>query len=152
MAAVTPTQHPYSKMQVSPKNERGAALVEFALVFTLLVFILYGLISFGMILALKQGVTNAASEGARAAVGATNPVGAAQLQAVDALSWIGPDKVTAVDAVATQQACVGAPASQCITMKVTYRYSDKPLVPPAPGLRLFTPDTFSSSATVQIGA
>ena len=53
-------------------DESGAALVEFALVVGLFVFILYGLISFGMILATKQRITNAAAEAARAAVGESN--------------------------------------------------------------------------------
>ena len=44
-------------------DESGAALVEFALVVGLFVFVLYGLVWFGMMLALKQGVTNAAAEG-----------------------------------------------------------------------------------------
>ena len=54
------------------RNQAGAAAVEFPLVVGLFVFILYGLIAFGMILATKQRVTNATAEGARAAVGQTN--------------------------------------------------------------------------------
>ena len=41
-------------------------------------FVLYGLISFGMILATKQRVTNAAAEAARSAVGETNDAAASR--------------------------------------------------------------------------
>src|SRR4051812_45463695 len=51
------------------KNERGAALLEFALVFGIFVFVLYGLIAFGMMMSMKQNITHAATEGARAAIG-----------------------------------------------------------------------------------
>ena len=51
------------------RDQTGAAAVEFVLVAIPLFFILYGLIAFGMMLALKQSVTNAAAEGARAVVG-----------------------------------------------------------------------------------
>ena len=58
------------------RGESGAALVEFALVIGLFMLILYGLISYGMILATKQRVTNAASEAARSAVGETSDANA----------------------------------------------------------------------------
>ncbi len=54
------------------RDQKGAALVEFSLVVGFFVFVLYGLIAFGMILATKQRVTNAAAEGARAAVGSVD--------------------------------------------------------------------------------
>ena len=49
-------------------DQRGTALVEFALVGSLLCLLVFGLIEFGVILAVKSSVTQAASEGARAAV------------------------------------------------------------------------------------
>jgi Flp pilus assembly protein TadG len=64
------------------RDQRGAALVEFSLVVALFVFVLYGLIAFGMILATKQRVTNAAAEWARAAVG--QPSAAAAVSAATA--------------------------------------------------------------------
>jgi hypothetical protein len=39
---------------------------------------------------------------------------------------------------------------KCITVKVTYPYGDKPLIPPAPGLGLIMPSTLSSTAVVQV--
>src|SRR2546423_13790868 len=52
------------------ERDRGAVLVEFALVFILFAFICYALVVFGLALNLKSNLTHAASEGARAAVGA----------------------------------------------------------------------------------
>ena len=48
-------------------SERGAAAVEFALVVPLLLLLIFGIISYGMMLSFRQGLTQAASEGARAA-------------------------------------------------------------------------------------
>jgi Flp pilus assembly protein TadG len=47
-------------------GDRGAALIEFALVAVLLLTIVFGIISFGLILSFKQDMTRAAAEGARA--------------------------------------------------------------------------------------
>lgn len=50
------------------KQEKGAALVEFALVVTLLMLLVFGIIEFGRILHTQLVVTSAAREGARKAV------------------------------------------------------------------------------------
>jgi TadE-like protein len=50
------------------KGQRGAAAIEFALVSSLLFLLLFGIVEFGYILSIKSSVTQAAAEGARAAV------------------------------------------------------------------------------------
>src|SRR5947208_1481923 len=65
------------------RGERGATLVEFSISASLLLLLLFGIISYGYVLSFKQGMTQAAAEGARAeAVGSSwsGPVG----KAVDA--------------------------------------------------------------------
>ena len=52
----------------SADGEDGAAAVEFALVVPLLLLLLFGIISFGMIFAQQLSLTNAARQGARVAV------------------------------------------------------------------------------------
>jgi Flp pilus assembly protein TadG len=47
-------------------GDGGAALVEFAFVMSLLFLLIFGIITFGLILSFKQDVTRAAAEGARA--------------------------------------------------------------------------------------
>lgn len=50
------------------KSERGAELVEFALVFPLLLLVVLGIVDFGFLFQRMEVVTNAAREGARMAV------------------------------------------------------------------------------------
>ena len=136
------------------RDESGAALLEFSLVFGLFVFILYGLIAFGMILALKQSVTNAATEAARSAVGITSDPDAvtkATATARDRLDWLSSSQKAAlqIDIPTPIPTCAGG-SGRCITVTVRYPYQGHELVPPAPGLGLVTPDTISTTATVQI--
>lgn len=143
------------------RGESGAALLEFAIVFSLFVFVLYGLIAFGMMLALKQSVTAAAAEGARSAVGVTDDAAAvttAKAAVLDRLDWLAADKKAAVSAQldanppTVVSPCPGSPlpTSRCIRVEVTYPYAGNELVPPAPGLGLVTPSSFGSTAVVQI--
>jgi Flp pilus assembly protein TadG len=114
-------------------------------VFALFVFILYGLITFGVILAQKQAVTNAASDGARAGVGAASPAAAAQARVEKALGTPN-GRYTETYTTAT---CSGG-SGTCLTVKITWDYKGHPLVPPAPGLGLVTPDSFGATAVVQV--
>ena len=50
------------------KNQRGASAIEFAIVFPLLVLLLFGIIEFSVILYDKVMITNASREGARAGI------------------------------------------------------------------------------------
>ena len=50
------------------RSERGAELIEFALVLPLLLFLIFGLVDFGFMFQRFEVVTNAAREGARMAV------------------------------------------------------------------------------------
>jgi Flp pilus assembly protein TadG len=50
------------------KNQKGAALVEFALVLPLLLLLLLGIIEFSLLLYDKAVITNASREGARAGI------------------------------------------------------------------------------------
>ncbi|HUR24083.1 MAG TPA: TadE/TadG family type IV pilus assembly protein [Acidimicrobiales bacterium] len=126
------------------RDQSGAAAVEFALVVGLFVFILYGLISFGMILATKQRITNAAAEGARAAVGQTSAAAAVTAATNRVLAAGLP-----AGAYTPTYATAACGSNQCITVTITYNLAGNPVVPPAPGLGLVTPSTISSSAVVQ---
>lgn len=134
------------------RDESGAALLEFSLVFGLFVFILYGLIAFGMILALKQSVTNAATEAARSAVGITadaDAVTKAETTARNRLDWLSSSQKAALVVTPTIQPCAGG-SGRCITVLVKYPYKGHELVPAAPGLGLVTPNNIQTTATVQI--
>jgi Flp pilus assembly protein TadG len=50
------------------RDDRGAVLVEFALIVPILMMLLFGIIQFGIALDRQQAVTSAARQGARAAI------------------------------------------------------------------------------------
>ena len=56
-------------------DERGAEMVEFALVVVLLIALLYGIVSYGLILAAQSTITQAAADGARAGIVANSSGG-----------------------------------------------------------------------------
>ncbi len=139
-------------------------LVEFAFVVVLLFFLLYSLIAYGLMLALKQSVTNAASEGARAAIGAD--LQASYDASRDSLEWLG-SKCCRSDGSFTPQV-TGAPlvinpqrafcsstatssgAPECVTVSVSYDYAGSPLLPPLPGWGLVFPDTIHTTGVIQL--
>lgn len=145
-------------------NQRGAAIVEFSLVVVLLFVLLYGIIAYGLMLALKQSVTNAANEGARAAIGADLQRSYAASR--ESLDWLG-SKCCRSDGPYTPQVA-GAPLAinpqrafcnplavnpgdpECITVSISYDYANSPLLPPLPGLGLVFPDTIDSTGVIQL--
>jgi Flp pilus assembly protein TadG len=126
------------------RDQSGAAAVEFALVVGLFIFILYGLISFGMILATKQRITNAAAEGARAAVGQASPAAAVSAATARVLAAGLP-----AGAYTPTYSTAQCGSNQCITVTITYDLDGHPVIPPAPGLGHLIPPTISSMAVVQ---
>jgi len=129
-------------------------MLEFALVIPVFVFVLYGLIAFGMMLSAKQTITNAASEGARAAVGAvpqgdvTAETTAARERVRTAMNSL--KGYNADDPAQFKADPIGCGTNQCLKVTVTYDYAAHPIVPPAPGLGLVTPDKLVSTAVVQV--
>src|SRR5437763_16297726 len=103
------------------RGENGVELLEFALVIPIFVFVLYGLIAFGIMLSAKQSITHAAAEGARAAVGAAPGTEAQVAKArvhqalADSLGGNYDDSMT----TATVATCQNS-SQQCITVKIVY--------------------------------
>lgn len=133
-------------------------MLEFALVIPIFIFVLYGIIAFGIMLSAKQTLTNAASEGARAAVGAvpnageTQPdaeVRVAKARVTQALTGQLSGNSSSAVTDATVATCSNT-TGNCITVKITYPYSSKPLIPQAPGLGLVTPNNLTATAVVQV--
>jgi Flp pilus assembly protein TadG len=95
-------------------RDRGAAAVEFALVFPLLLLIVFGIIDFGRLLNAQITLTQAAREGARlAAVGQPNVVSRTQATA----TGLSPVTVTVTSCA------VGAGPNANAVVSVSYPFS-----------------------------
>lgn len=122
--------------------------MEFSLVVVLLVLLLFGIITFGYILSFKQGLTQAAAEGARAA---------AVVSVADAPTVAEAAAADSVDAF-DRECNVGAltctfdidPAGPFITVNLTYDYDVDPLLPPLPLIGALLPDTIHAESIAQV--
>lgn len=144
------------------RSERGAEMVEFAFVVVLLIMLLYGIVSYGLILSAQSTVTQAAEDGARAGIVATtNAVAAAETQAGGDVTWMGkgacyePDvpagvSTAAISCQAWTENCPSNVNNQCLKVTVQYNYASDPLFPIMPGLSIITPSTISSTDVLQI--
>lgn len=152
-------------------DETGAALVEFAMVFGILALFLSGIITFGLILASKQTITQAASEGARAAVTApyteddllnpsqSRPVKEAIAQAERSLGWLNrtcADDGDSMTCTATLFKCKldpsdpASPDRDCISLRVAFAYKNDPIIPVMPFIDNALPEVISATAVVAL--
>jgi Flp pilus assembly protein TadG len=143
--------------RVGTRTQRGVAALEFALVISVFLVLMTGIIGIGGLLWVKQMLASAATEGARAVLDSSlrGPVdintGCAAVK--DATSWL------TVNCSAKPQACAwtmagGAPA-QCVLVVLTYDTSTWPLLSSISTLssglgKDWMPDSLSAHAVVQI--
>jgi Flp pilus assembly protein TadG len=158
------------------EDERGAEMVEFAIVVVLLITLLYGIITWGLILASQSTITQAAADAARSGivqgtgtvtcngVASVSAAGCAAVQqAATDLGWMnkGACKETVnttlvqnstgpMSCSATTEQCPSAAANTCLSVTVSYGYASSPLFPEMPGLGLITPSTISSTNVLQV--
>jgi Flp pilus assembly protein TadG len=134
-------------------DQRGAALVEFAIASVVLLVLLFGIISYGYVLSFKQGLTQAAAEGARAgAVG--GDVAAAVTRSVGAFDrTCNTGGLTCKsDTAAWPPVPYACGTRSCITVEVSYDWKNYPLLPRFPGLGLLLPDTLKSKSVTQVSS
>jgi Flp pilus assembly protein TadG len=136
------------------RDQRGAAVVEFAIASVVLLTLLFGIISYGYALSFKQGLTQAAAEGARAAAVASS--GQAQPAAAAA---VGPalnafnKNCTSLGmscTYSTVPAQTGCAGTNCMRVEISYDYNHYPLLPKFPGLNLLLPNTIKSTSITQV--
>jgi Flp pilus assembly protein TadG len=130
-------------------------MVEFAFVVVLLIALLYGIISYGLILSAQSTITQAAADGARAGiVASTTAVATSEAQAGTDLGWMNKGACgtsgTTITCVANKAPCPSNVNNQCLTVTVTYNYSSSPLFPELPGMGVIMPSTISSTDVLQI--
>ena len=143
-------------------GSRGAAAVEFALVAPLLLALLFGIVSYGYLLSFRQSLSQAATEGARAAAVAptapsTPSLGPEQQGYSAIVAALGPgfscaEGVLQRDGV-TVGSCAITPPGSCssascpYTVNLAYDYRAHPLMPRVPFVPM--PKTISYSASAE---
>ena len=156
------------------RRDDGAAMVEFAFVAVLLVFLVFGIITFGLLLSFKQDVTRAAAEGARVGAvsqpptstppdAAADPRHAATLQATkDAVaSFDKTCDVEGMGCIVTVHNCrnvaEAGPAiywqdgnDDCVTVELVYDYDAFPLILEPPVISAVLPNQISSKSTARL--
>lgn len=99
------------------KNQKGQALVEFAIVLPLILLIVLGIVQFGMLLSSYLSLTNAAREGARAGV-----IGGTNYDIIETvkntLPTLNPDKMTIVSTPSEGYRVSGG----TLTVSIDYNY------------------------------
>jgi len=129
-------------------------MIEFAIVVVLLITLLYGIISYGLILAAQSTITQAAADAARSGIVTSTPKATAEAQAGTDVGWMDKgacaESGTTITCNATPEACPSNPNAQCLKVTVSYNYSSSPLFPELPGLGIITPSTLSSTNVLQI--
>ena len=139
--------------------------MEFALVVPLLLLILFGIISYGVMLSFRQTMSQAATEGARAAavtVVATDKQTEGYAAVDEALDSFGVTctagnlvkdgtDVGSCD-VSAPGACTPAAAGdvECVTVTLSFDYRDHPIVPSFPGVGYVLPSTLTYSAQARV--
>ena len=146
------------------RTESGAAAVEFALVLPLLMLLLFGIISYGVMLSFRQSLSQAAAEGARAAA-VTFVEGQKQDEAYSsvnqALDSFGVtctagtlkkgSSTVGTCAVTTPGACTPAATGvKCVKVTLTYNYRDNPIVPSFLGIDIAIPKKLTYSAQARV--
>lgn len=143
--------------QIAPRrrhDERGAALVEFAIASVVLLVLLFGIIEYGYVLSFKQGLTQAAAEGAR--VGAVGGDSASVAAAVNKAAGAFKQTCNTGGLTCKNDAGVWPPtpttcgSNTCITIEVSYDWKNHPLLPKFPGLGLILPDTLKSTSVARV--
>lgn len=140
-----------ARMRSRARDERGASALEFALVLPVLVLFLFGIVSYGYMFSVRQALTQAAAEGARAA--AVAPTGQAQPQAEAAIESAINDYDAALACGAggltcTFDAAPGDCATQCLAVTVDYAYEAHTPIRLLPDALIPDSLSFTSSAEV----
>jgi Flp pilus assembly protein TadG len=169
---ITPSLKPTAPRR---PRQRGAAGIEFALLFTIFFAVFYAALSYAIVMLLYQGLTNAAAEGARAAIKVSSTsfnaanyqtaVSAVVKNAVEnAIDWMPQVAKDAIKAngisssYATTNVTVGSTtvAALSVTVTVTYpNFTSNPILPLIAfpfnlGTIPSVPNSLVGSATMQI--
>jgi Flp pilus assembly protein TadG len=152
------------------ERDAGAVVLEFAIIFTLFMAVLWGIIGYGVIFAVQQNLTHAASEGARATLGMELDAAedAGDDTDGDGLSDVDETAIQnrAIDVVEDSQlnwhtdirtfSVVGAEVGlcsydnslACLTVTILYPWTTEPIVPVL--MDVAVPEELRAESTIQL--
>lgn len=155
-------------------RENGVAAVEFALIAPLFIALVFGIISYGYMLSFRQGLSQAAAEGARVfavapsvAVTTTGTLSTKDAAIAAINRSLSSYNVTCTAAgnltrngtnvgtcsvPASSSACSNNAAAKCVKVDIRYSYRANPLIPSFPGLGGVLPETLAYNTTVQVNS
>ena len=123
---------PHGPFRAVRRDERGTALVEFALIAPLLFLLLFGIIDFGRALNYYNQVTQLAGQGARAAVVNRMPDGTAITSGSALQNQLATQYVAQPELKSGIVVCIVGPVptnvGDPVTVKVSYRFKFLPLI------------------------
>ena len=131
------------------RSSRGTSAVEFAIVFPLLLMVLFGIVTFGSYLTVVHGVQQLAAEAARAAIGGLNDAERAALARANVAANVAFYPLLSAPRLAVEKASTDA-SGNTFTVQLRYDASDMfvfnlPTFVPAP------PSEVVRSAAIQRG-
>ena len=120
-------------LDAKEKRQKGAVAIETALLFPLLVLLIFGMIEFGLLLYNRQVLTNASREGARFGIVLDLPrrsdgdiTGAVNQYCTNRLITFGSAAAPNTTVTLNGAACVGSPCCQVfsddLAVRVNYQY------------------------------
>jgi Flp pilus assembly protein TadG len=148
------------------RRDDGAAAVEFALVLPIFVALLFGVISYGWMLSYRQGISQAAAEGARAMAvapsGSTTALSDARaainrslssyhVECTDAGTLTHDGTVVGTCTITPPFTCPGS-TNKCAKVALSHAYRSHPLIPSFPGLGIVLPDEIGYETTSEINS
>lgn len=152
----------------SRRTQRGAAALEFALIAPVLVYLVFGMVSWGFMLSFRQAMSQGAAEGGRAAAVAsakltptvkTTRAREAVNAALDSygVSCTSSGTLTKDGAnagtctISSPQSCSGSTAgAQCVKVTLDYSYRAHSMTPALPLIDSVLPQTLSYTTEAQV--
>lgn len=144
----------HRRFRAGRAGERGAVVVEFAIVAVLFIGLILSGITYGMVFWVKHTMTHAAAEGARSALTVAPgdeaaAIAAAKTKAEGVVSASLGGRAVHVDAIGPTVANCAGSSQRCITVTVSYPYEAHPVIPPVPFLP-FVPERVTSTSVVEL--
>lgn len=139
------------------RSERGSALVEFSLVLMLLLYLILGGFSYGVILSHRQVMQQAAGEATRVGMLASSAQASdtqartlAVAKAKEMLGGTACDPGSGVTCTVTVAACSGEPSARCLSVEIVHDRAVDPIVARLPFLESVMPASLTAESTARV--